>query len=109
MLGRGEFAETLQEPVHLADAVAERAQMLRHRLARRSELFGYQLQVQHHVVQRVLAFMRKADGDPLEQEGPIRRAGASAFVVRSRDPLHWLSHAALFSKAHSTQKRSRRN
>src|SRR5207302_9702593 len=64
------------------------------RALHRFELLGHQLQVQNHVVQRILALVRKADGDALEEADPIGGMPLEVLLglrgnARNRIPHSW--------------------
>ena len=94
MLRRGELAETLEQRIDAADAVAQRRQVLvdgRGLALHAADLLGDELDVQHHVVQRVLGLVRQPDRDALEQPRAIRFA-LLGLATAPDDPLRLLRH-----------------
>ena len=67
---RSEIGERLEERVDASDAVAHRLQMALDRSAALviAQPIAEELQVQHHVVQRVLPLVRESGGGALQEE-----------------------------------------
>ena len=116
VLGDGKLAERAEQRVDAADSVAQRRDVFLHpgvsRALRRFELLGQQLQVQCHVVQRILSLVREADGEALEQADPI--AGPPLDVLfgwrgNPRNRMPHLRDASHAQGAHSCAAAKRRN